>query len=144
MKNTVLLLLLMAQFSWGQAPGPQIISLKCEASPSAIGDIFEYDFKIETKAGGVSELKEGSKLLLKPLNISESMQSAWQKISVQTDRIEMSAITYNRLLEHKITEKFIFDRKNNEFTLARTTQDISKESADSGLIQLQSGTCIEH
>ena len=145
MNKTGLIFILMAQFTWGQAPGSQTLSLKCESAPSVIGDVFEYDFKIETKATGASELRDGSKLLLKPLNISQNIQSVWQKVSVQTDRIEMSHTTYDRLLEHKITEKFILDRKNNEFTLARTTQDISKtETVDSGLIQMQSGTCSEH
>ena len=145
MNKAVLLLFLIAQFSWGQSPGSQMLSLKCESSPSAIGDVFEYEFKIETKAAGNSELRDGSKLILKPLNINQNIQSVWQKISVQTDRIEMSHTTYDRLLEHTITEKFILDRKNNEFTLARTTQDISKtETVNSGLIQMQSGTCSEH
>jgi len=147
MKKVLLIAVLTSQFSFGQAPGLQnlpIITLKCESAPSSIGDIFEYEFKIETKMNGTFELKDGTKLVLKPLNITQNTQNTWQKITVQSTRIELSSVQYNRLLEHTITEKFVLDRTNNEFTLARTTQDISKkQTADAGLIQLQSGNCTE-
>ena len=147
MNKALLVALLTSQISFGQTPGQQsaaVITLKCESGPSSIGDTFEYEFRIETKANGAFELKDGTKVVLQPLNITQNTQKIWQKINVQVNRIELSSTQYNRLLEHTMNEKFVLDRTNNEFTLARTIQDISKkQAADAGLVQLQSGSCTE-